>query len=52
MRLCPSDKVHRGLEIIRTHIYHDTMRGTLTVLPQRKKLGKICALPLQVSSVV
>lgn len=45
MWLCPSDNVRRVLEIIRTHIYHDTMKGTLTALPLRNKLGKIGVLP-------
>lgn len=45
MWLCPSDNVRRVLEIIRTHIYHDTMKGTLTALPLRNKLGKTAVLP-------
>lgn len=44
MWLCPSDNIHRVLEIIKAHIYHDTARETFRVLPLRYKLGKILVL--------
>lgn len=52
MWLCPSNRVHRVLETIRTHIYHSTMRGIFRALPLRCKLGKMCVLTVQVSYTV